>query len=425
MAILNQTLRSIELPPEQTAHTGGKGIAERADLTGTDPDLSQTRWGIDWRPNNAPEFTWYSDDPEILGPSDGGGHFLFWTSHVFRKPTTRWMRLYVYHLAKVGSHRVRVGVYNRADNKPIWIHGAKLRATKAFKPGDDSGRRVMSNLAALSVDQVDLAYDDVISEAIPYTGSSEEGWTIVDDFSANQGYMLHRIYELCIEPVADNVIPKYFVAAFTSSGENIEPRRSGSEPYIADDQTFPATEKHRRGLYRYSYLIQAPERPIDVTSPKMVAYLRISPKRHALGALAGERITGGKTLLGNYPAWTETQVRLLNRNQTASRVVQLWLDALNVGGDGYWGAVKFLGSSETDNYGLVPGNTVIIPPIKWNSPNMDSSALLDRFVVPASSEVVRRYRFMHGGASTLELALLVDARSEKAGGRPNIGFPEA
>ena len=98
MAILNQTLRSIELPPEQTAHTGGKGIAERADLTGTDPDLSQTRWGIDWRPNNAPEFTWYSDDPETI--TTGESKFLMCSGHCFSQPVTRWMRLYVVRVAE-------------------------------------------------------------------------------------------------------------------------------------------------------------------------------------------------------------------------------------------------------------------------------------------------------------------------------------
>jgi len=227
MAILNQTLRSIELPPEQTAHTGGKGIAERADLTGTDPDLSQTRWGIDWRPNNAPEFTWYSDDPETI--TTGESKFLMCSGHCFSQPVTRWMRLYVYHQALFGARRVKVGVYNRDASRPIRVSAAILRPTKPLTVGN---WRLMSNLAALSTDQADDSYDDV--ESAPFGPHvSVGGWTIIEDFAATSNHMLHRIYELSVAPATPTDGAEYFVAAFTTDGDNIElEHNSAGEAYI-------------------------------------------------------------------------------------------------------------------------------------------------------------------------------------------------
>jgi hypothetical protein len=293
-----------------------------------------------------------------------------------------------------------------------------------------SNWQVLANLAALSTNQTDLAYDSVQSVLFGPAVSSTQGWTIIEDFSAPANHLLHRIYELSVEPVG-NVNPTYVVGAFTvrdGTDENITIPRQGGRKNPAGAQRWPLDGHRRYGLYRYSYLVQTGP-IINVTSSpeERLPWIRISDKNHALGERKEDReiISAPRELLGNYPAWTEVQLTLHNDIPDESRIVQLWLDAMCPGP--YWGAVTFLWSTPTRHYGILPSNTVIIPPIRRNEPGStghQSSALLDRFEVPewSGGGVTRSYRFMHGGGASLPIALFIDPRVGRRG-RRNIGFP--
>ncbi|MBI3946300.1 MAG: hypothetical protein HY321_10305 [Armatimonadetes bacterium] len=461
--LLQNPLNTRAFRPEETAVGAVEHSAARAGwVTRITDYVPAARSGDDWRNEGSSEgnkeFSWYSDDPEDLTNEHAGTRFLMYSMHGFTAPVMRWMRLYLYHQAVGATRHIRVGVFNRDGSKPIRAGGAIIRPVSGTEiiAGSEAGRLTMARMAALSLHRAgdigNATHGDVESHHFESPVMSTAGWHTIETVTAPAGRMLHRIYELYIEPAPAGPSSLYYVCAYTvpsATGDNLEiPAIGGTWDPGRPQLIWPSDGRWRYGLYRYSLLRQS----LDTISwppaqPPSVFVAQISHRRHSLGeppaagdaAVLGEvlgsparenSIYGGHTaapLRGNYPAWTEMTLTFDNTSRRV-RLVQVWVDGLFWQGlqPYYWGAVTLRQhSTGCHNYGLQAGDTAVIPPIRANAPGSEeheSSALIDCFTAWEQHTVTRTYRFMHGGGAILPVALFVDAR---APGRPwrEVGFP--